>query len=229
MVQIVVMIVTSRIIPMIRRFKWILVAGPCFIAIGSGLLYSVDEHSPLSHVYGYMVLIGAGIGMTLQNSMVCIQFDLRAQPRLITMGTGIGTFIGFAGRIIGLSLAGSVFENMIKVNLHKYVPELPEEIVHAMSADATTLWTAVPEALRPATLHAYSQTVKLTFLIGVPGSILAVLGGLIVRNDKMPTKAEEAERVERMKAAEAAGGDASKEGSVGAAEVERREKKDPEA
>lgn len=204
MVQIVVMMITARIIPLIGRIKWILVLGPCFIAIGSGLLYSVHVGTSMSAVYGYQAIIGVGIGMTLQNSMVSIQFDLREQPHLITMGTGIGTFIGFAGRIVGLSLAGSVFENMIQVNLHKYVPDLPEEVVHAMTSNAGALWTSVPEPLRPAALEAYSQTVRLTFLIGVPGSILAIVGGLIVRNDKLPTKAEETARAQKRKEEEEA-------------------------
>lgn len=213
MVQIVVMMITARLIPIIRRIKWILVAGPCFIALGSGLLYWVHVGTPMSQVYGFQVIIGVGIGMTLQNTMVTIQFDLREQPHLITMGTGIGTFIGFAGRIVGISLAGSVFENMIQVNLHKYVPGLPEQLVHALTSNAAALWTVVPEQLRPAALEAYSQTVRLTFLIGVPMSILAVMGALIIRNDKMPTKAEEKARAEKRKEEEAAKAAAAREKS----------------
>lgn len=212
MVQIVVMIITSRLIPLLGYIKWIIVAGPCFIALGSGLLYSVHVNTPIGHVYGFQALVGVGIGMTLQNSMVSIQFDLREEPHLITMGTGAGTFIGFSGRILGLSLAGSVFENMIQVNIHKYVPGLPEQLVRALTSNSNALWTVVPEALRPAALEAYSQTVRVVFLIGVPGALLALVGALCMRNDKMPTKAEEAERMQKRRDEEAATAAAATEG-----------------
>jgi Na+/melibiose symporter-like transporter len=231
MVQIVVMIITSRLIPLLGYIKWIIVVGPCFIALGSGLLYSVHVNTSIAHVYGYQAIIGVGIGMTLQNTMVSIQFDLRDEPHLITMGTGVGTFVGFSGRIVGLSLAGSVFENMMQVNLHKYVPGLPEELVHAITSNANALWTAVPESLRPATLEAYSHTVRVVFIIGVPAAILAVIGALCMRNDKMPTKEEEAERMQKRLAAEEAAAAAARgeKKEKGENEAEAVEKRDPEA
>ncbi|GMK56868.1 hypothetical protein CspeluHIS016_0307080 [Cutaneotrichosporon spelunceum] len=204
MVQIVVMIITARIIPKLGYIKWIIVTGPALTALGSGLLYTVHVGTPVSHVYGFQAIIGAGIGMSLQNAMVSIQFDLRELPHLITMGVGVGTFFGFGGRIVGLSLAGSVFENMIQVNLHKYVPDLPDELVKALTSNASALWTVVPEELRSQTLEAYSQTMRIVFIIGVPGGVLGFLGGLIMRNDKMPSKAEETERMQKRREEEEA-------------------------
>ncbi|BEJ13591.1 hypothetical protein CspHIS471_0307650 [Cutaneotrichosporon sp. HIS471] len=231
MVQIVVMIITSRLIPLLGYVKWIIVTGPALTALGSGLLYTVHVDTPVAHLYGFQAIIGAGIGMTLQNAMVSIQFDLRDEPSLITMGTGVGTFFGFAGRIIGLSLAGSVFENMIQVNLHKYVPNLPEELVHVMTSNANALWTIVPEPFRPKALEAYSHTMRVVFLIGVPGGILGLLGGLFMRNDKMPTKAEEAERMQKRREQEDAAADLAhhtheKNGGRGHEEHEEHSEKD---
>ncbi|KLT44397.1 MFS general substrate transporter [Cutaneotrichosporon oleaginosum] len=199
--QIVVMIITSRIIPLVGYIKWAIVAGPALIALGSGLLYTVDTHTPLSRLYGFQIIIGAGIGLALQNTMVSIQFDLRTEPSLIAMGMGAGTFLGFAGRIAGLSLAGSVFGNMIQANLRRYAPTLPPHLVRALTSDAGALW-ALPPEMRPGALRAYAHTVRVVFLIGVPGSILALAGAVCVRNAKMPSKAEEAERMRKLRAAE---------------------------
>jgi hypothetical protein len=52
--------------------------------------------------------------------------------------------VGFAGRIIGISLAGSVFENMIQVNMKKYVPTLPEHLVQEVVNSATAIWDEIP-------------------------------------------------------------------------------------
>lgn len=64
---------------------------------------------------------------------------------MISAGTGLAVFIGFAGRIVGISLAGSVFENMIQVNLARYAPDLPSSLVAAVINNAGAVWTIVPE------------------------------------------------------------------------------------
>lgn len=190
LVQIVVMMGSSRVIPKIGRFKWIIVAGPAFLALGSGLLYSIKSGTPISHLYGFQVLVGIGIGLSLQNSMLAIQYEFRDEPKLISVATGAGTFLGFAGRIVGISLGGSVFENMIQVNLHKYVPALPAGLVQAVTSDASAVWTVVPEIFRNDVLHAYTETLRVVYLIGLPMAILGLIGGLFIRNGKMPTKAD---------------------------------------
>lgn len=188
--QVVALMVSARVIPLIGRFKWIIVCGPALLCIASGLLYSVKTGTSISHVYGYQVLIGVGIGMSMQNCMLAIQYDLKTQPRLISVGVGAGTFLGFMGRIVGISLGGSVFENLIQSNLHKYAPTLPADIVHAVVNNADAVWSVVPDDLRPQVLYAYTESLRVVYLIGVPMSILGMAGALLIRNSKMPTKAE---------------------------------------
>jgi hypothetical protein len=92
LVQIAVLILSSRIIPIIGRFKWVIVAGPVFLAIGSGLLYTVKYGTPESHLYGFQVFLGIGIGLSLQNMMLAVQFELKNEPWLISAGTGLSVF-----------------------------------------------------------------------------------------------------------------------------------------
>jgi hypothetical protein len=90
--QIIILIASSRLIPLVGRFKWVIVAGPCFIALGSGLLYSVKYGTPIQHIYGFQVLMGVGIGLAMQNSMLAVQFELKDAPQYIAAGTGLVTF-----------------------------------------------------------------------------------------------------------------------------------------
>ncbi|ORY27750.1 major facilitator superfamily domain-containing protein [Naematelia encephala] len=191
LVQILTLIASSRIIPRIGRFKWVIVAGPCFLCLGSGLLYTVQYGTPESHLYGFQVLIGVGIGMALQNSMLVVQFVLKAQPRLISAGTGLVVFVGFCGRILGLSIGGSVFENLLQQNLRKGVPELTPEQFYNVVNSATAVWTSIPDDLRPAVLTAYIDALRKVYIIGVPVAFVGILGALMIKNEKMQTKAEE--------------------------------------
>jgi hypothetical protein len=92
LVQIVVLIGSSRVIAKIGRFKWIIVAGPVFIICGAGALYSVKYGTPENHLYGFQALLGVGIGLALQNTMLAVQFELKAEPWLIPAGTGAAIF-----------------------------------------------------------------------------------------------------------------------------------------
>ncbi|ORX34479.1 major facilitator superfamily domain-containing protein [Kockovaella imperatae] len=191
LVQVAVLIASSRIIPKIGRYKWVIVAGPVFIALACGLFYTVKYGDDVGKLYGFQVIFGIGIGLAMQNSMLSVQYDLKAQPWLIGAGTGTAVFIGFAGRILGISLAGSVFENTIQTNLHKYVPDLPQQLVYAVVNSAEAVWTVIPDQLRPNVLVAYTHSLRNVYIMGVPFAVIGFFGALVIRDDKMQSKAEE--------------------------------------
>ena len=94
LVQVFFLVLSSRLIPYIGRFKPFLVAGPMMLCIGSGLLYSVGYHTPnpKAHLYGYQVVLGAGVGVALQNTNLSVQYELKSEPWLISAGTGLVIF-----------------------------------------------------------------------------------------------------------------------------------------
>ncbi|WVQ84183.1 hypothetical protein IAT38_006333 [Cryptococcus sp. DSM 104549] len=203
LVQVVTLIISSRVIPIIGRFKPVIVCGPIFIAIAAGLFYSISYTTPIANLYGYQVILGIGIGMCLQNIMVAVQHDLKSEPWLISLGTGLTVFIGFAGRILALSLGGSVFENMIQRNLRSGVPGVTEQIIFAVVNDASAVWTTVPEDLRVPVLEAYTKTLSQVFIIALPLAIIALGGALLMRNDRMTSKEDEEKEKEAKLAAKA--------------------------
>lgn len=182
------LLASSRLVPRIGRYKWIIVAGPVLLGAGSGAMYSVTYGAPLARLLGFQVLIGAGAGVAMQNSSLAIQAELRAEPRLIPAGIGISTFLGFAGRITGISLAQSVFGNMLKRNLGRYAPGLGHELRARVALDATALWTAVPDALRPGALMAYAESMRLVFVIGVPLAVIGLGFALLIPDKKLPPR-----------------------------------------
>lgn len=220
MTQIVILIGSSRVIAKIGRFKYPIVAGPVFLLAGSGALYSVKYGTPENYLYGFEVLLGIGIGLAMQNSMLAVQFELKAEPWLIPAGTGISIFsksslftlradtdviVGFAGRIVGLSMAGSVFGNTIQTNIVKYAPDLPPQYAGSLINDASAVWTVIPEQYREVSLLAYTEALRNVYIVGVPCAILGLAGALAIKNSKMQSKAEEEEANRLMREKAAAG------------------------
>ena len=92
LVQIVTLMASSQVIPRIGRFKWFIFTGPIFIAAASGGLYSVKFGTPESYLYGFQVLMGIGIGLSMQNCMLAVQYELKEEPWLVSQGTGAAVF-----------------------------------------------------------------------------------------------------------------------------------------
>lgn len=60
--------------------------------------------------------------------------------------------VGFAGRVVGISLAGSVFGNMLQVYLGKYAPTLPPQYLEAVINSPAAVWDTVPAVSHPSVL-----------------------------------------------------------------------------
>jgi hypothetical protein len=92
-----------------------------------------------------------------------------------------------------------VFENMIQVNLRKYAPSLPSVYISAVINSAGAVWDTIPEQYQQEVLVAYTESLRDVYIIGVPCAILAFFGALIIKNSKMPSKAEEQAKIQAMK------------------------------
>lgn len=57
-------IISGRIVARLGRYWYLLVLGPPLLAIGSGLLYTIDQSSPSADIIGFQILSGVGIGMS---------------------------------------------------------------------------------------------------------------------------------------------------------------------
>jgi MFS family permease len=69
-----------------------LVVAPVFLAIGSGLLYSLNTTTSEAKIIGFQILAGIGVGMGMQNALVAIQVEFQDQPSLISQATSMGSF-----------------------------------------------------------------------------------------------------------------------------------------
>jgi hypothetical protein len=113
--QIVTLIVSGRLISRFGKAWYIITPGPVLIALGAALLTSIrSPNVPLSRTMGYEAIIGVGIGLFLQNTMILVQWDYHKTPRLIPQAMGAVMFWSFVGRILGISLGGVVFSNVVR-------------------------------------------------------------------------------------------------------------------
>lgn len=87
--------------------------GGALCAIGCGLFYTFSPSTDVSKIIGYQILAGVGFGCVLNVMVVLVQADYVTRQREEPHATAVQNWAGFLGRIIGITIATSIFENKV--------------------------------------------------------------------------------------------------------------------
>ncbi|WEK12486.1 MAG: MDR family MFS transporter [Candidatus Microbacterium phytovorans] len=195
---------------LITRFgKWkaFLVVGAVFLIAGSSLLSTIHYDTDFTLVSIYMFLLGAGVGMTMQNLVLVVQNT--TEPAQIGVASSGVTFFRSLGGTVGVSVMGAALATRVT----ELVTERADDIRTALAslgADAQT-WaeqlqsgtlpqvSAMPEALRVVFEDIYANGISHSFLIAVPFAVLSLLAIVFLPNKPLTTMTT----TERLQAGEA--------------------------
>ncbi|WP_375385690.1 MDR family MFS transporter [uncultured Microbacterium sp.] len=195
---------------LITRFgKWkpFLIVGGVFLIAGSYLLSTIHYDTNFALVSVYMFILGAGVGMTMQNLVLIVQNT--TAPSMIGVASSGVTFFRSLGGTIGVSVMGAALASTV-TNL---VTERTNDIGAALASlgDQAQTWvaqlqsgtipqvSAMPPALRVVFEDIYAQGISHSFLIVVPFAIMSLIAIVFLPNKpltRMTTR-------ERLQAAEA--------------------------
>jgi hypothetical protein len=87
--------------------------GGALVAVGCGMFYTFSPTTSTEKIIGYQILTGVGLGAILNVMIVIVQADYVDRPSLEPHATTLQNFFGFVGRIIGITVATSLFENKV--------------------------------------------------------------------------------------------------------------------
>ncbi|KAK7050321.1 major facilitator transporter-like protein [Favolaschia claudopus] len=179
-----------------------LVASPPFLAIGSGLLYTIGVNTSGATLAGFQILIGASTGFGMQNSVLAIQVEFHDEPKLFAQAQSVSSFLGFLGGMIGLSVAEAVFASELTHFLHRYAPAAPAALVRNAP---TAIYTNLPAELVPGVVKAYIESLKMVYILGIPVAGLSMIATVFIKNLKIVKEASKValgEDVEKEKSLE---------------------------
>ncbi|KAK7044538.1 major facilitator transporter-like protein [Favolaschia claudopus] len=159
-----------------------LLVAPVFLAVGSGLLYTLSTTTPSARIIGFQILAGIGTGMGMQNSLLAVQVEFRNEPKLLGQATSMGSFAQFLGGTVGLGVAEPVFASELAKFLLKYAPNAPAEIV---KESPTAIYDALPPDMIPGVVKSYTESLRIVFVLGVPVAGLALLTATMIKNIKI--------------------------------------------
>ncbi len=189
------------------RWKPFLVIGAILLIAGSVTLSTIHYDTNFALVSLYMAMLGAGVGMTMQNLVLVVQNT--ARPDEIGVASSGVTFFRSLGGTVGVSVMGAALAGQVT----SLVAERADDIRAALAslgADAQT-WaaqlqsgtlpqvSAMPEALRTVFEDIYATGISHAFLIAVPFAVLSLIAIAVLPNKPLTTMTT----TERMQAGEA--------------------------
>ncbi|RHZ45562.1 putative MFS aflatoxin efflux pump [Aspergillus thermomutatus] len=157
--------------PKIGYYTPFAIIGSCIMAIGAGLLTTLQISTGQGKWIGYQILYGFGMGMCFQ------QPNLAAQTVLPRKDVPVGIAVMFFSQLLGAAVFVPVGENVLANQLMlrlSGIPGIDSNIV--ASGGATSLLSLVPSNLQGTVLMAYNEALRKVFQIGLILACLSILG-----------------------------------------------------
>lgn len=168
--------------------RW-MVFGAVFVIAGLGGMGTLDETTNLLELAGFMFVLGAGVGMLMQNLVLVVQNILPAHE--LGSGSALVAFFRSLGGAAGVSVLGAVLASRVTSTLTDELRAAGIRGSALGSGDqvgSVPDLTQVPAAVRPLIEHAYGVAVGEIFLVGVPMGIVALVAVLFIREIPLRTQ-----------------------------------------
>ncbi|KAK7744270.1 hypothetical protein SLS62_010297 [Diatrype stigma] len=139
------------------RYAPFMLAGSCLMAVGAGLLamrWSAD--SPPAAWIGFQVVLGLGVGSTMQHPNLAVQVVLPAAD--IATGTALLAVCQTLGGAVFVAVAQNLFLTRFTAALEALDPASGIDLARVTQSGATDLTQIVPADVLPAVLEAYNDS-----------------------------------------------------------------------
>jgi len=167
-------IVTGRLVSRWGRYRVFPIVGTATMTVGLYLLSYLGVATGVWLSSLYMLVLGAGIGASLQVLVVAVQNAVSYAD--LGAATGGATFFRSIGGSFGTAVFGAVFSNVLVGNLASSLHglSLPPGVTAASGASPAVL-ERLPAVVHAAYISGYAASLQTVFLVGVPFGALAFL------------------------------------------------------
>jgi MFS family permease len=167
-------IVAGRLISRTGRIKPFIVGGAISLTVGFAGLGLVDHRTPIVAMSAAMLLVGVGVGTTMQNFVLVVQ---NAVP-LKDVGAASSTvaFFRSLGGTIGVSVLGAVLARQVAARIN-------QDLAAAGGQNVGALPTQAQEIVRAA----YGDATGHIFLISAVVALLGVVAAALLKSVTLRT------------------------------------------
>ncbi|MFJ8863200.1 MFS transporter [Streptomyces sp. NPDC102451] len=183
--------ISGQIITKTGRWKAWLVSGGFLLTAGLGLLGTIRYDTEYWHIAIFMLVMGLGIGMMMQNLVLATQNQVA--PSDLGAASSVVTFFRSLGGAIGVSALGAVLGNRVTHYVKDGLADLgPEGAAFGhggTGGGGIPDLDSLPAPLRTVMEVAYGHGVADVFLYAAPAALVAFLLTIFIKEVALKTKA----------------------------------------
>lgn len=194
------MLVSSTIIGAIisRTGVWkrYMVLGSILLTIGMVLMSTIEYDTNFALVSLYMVLLGAGVGMIMQNMVLIVQNAV--EPSELGVASSGVAFFRSLGGTVGISALGAVLGSQAtslladrQKDLMAAIAKLGEKgqsVAEALTSGQLPEMSQLPTSVRVIIESVYGQAVSDIFLVAAPLALVTILAIAFLPNLSLSTQ-----------------------------------------
>ena len=195
------------------RYKVFPIVGTALLVTGMLLFSRLEVDTPIWHAMTYMLVMGAGLGLSMQTLVISVQNAM--PPRDMGVATSSVTFFRSLGGTFGAAVALAVLFGSLAGNIRDRLVAagVPDDVVarfgSASSLDDTSIIATLPDVVRRAVLEGFVDSMTTVFLVVAALLVPAFVLTLFIK--EIPLRAEgglaaahaDADAEERLSAARA--------------------------
>ena len=183
-------IIFGGIISRTGKWKAIMVTGASLTVAGSLLLGTLRYDTNIVLVGIYMAVLGAGLGMLMQNLVLVVQNSIEVKN--LGVATSSVTFFRSLGGTVGVSVLGSILGTLtatsIKDGIAGLDPADQAEAINVLGTGTIPHIADLSGAIRTVVESAYGSGVGHVFLYSAPLTLLTLVMVLLLPNKPLGTK-----------------------------------------
>jgi EmrB/QacA subfamily drug resistance transporter len=182
--------VSGALITRTGRWKAFLVVGAVLVALGFGLLSTIDHETNMVLFGGFLFVLGVGIGMTMQNLVLAVQNTVAASD--LGAASSAVAFFRSLGGTIGVSVLGAVLSSHVGDLIRQGLAGIPGAAQAASSGSVGLAdFSQAPPAIRTLIRVSYGDATGRVFLISAVMGVVALVAIVFIREVALRTQSGE--------------------------------------
>ncbi|MFD1722057.1 MDR family MFS transporter [Amnibacterium endophyticum] len=171
-------------------WKRYMVTGALLLVAGVSLLGTIRYDTPYWVLAIFMLLLGLGLGMTMQNLVLVTQNSLRADQ--LGAGSASIAFFRSLGGTLGVSALGAFLgpriADLVKSGLAALDPALAQAAGRSLGGGTVPVVSSLPGPIRTVVESAYGEGIGDVFLLAAPLTLVTLLFIALLPNRPLGTR-----------------------------------------
>jgi EmrB/QacA subfamily drug resistance transporter len=177
---------SGQIISKTGKYKKFMITGAILLTAGLGLMGTIHYDTSFVLVALYMVIIGAGVGMLMQNLVLAVQNTLDVKE--VGSGTSTVAFFRTLGGALGVSALGVVLTHRVTDLMASGLAAIGIDPSAMGSDGAIPDLSTLPENIRVVVERAFGNGIADLFLVAAPFALVSLIAVLFLKEVPLGTR-----------------------------------------